>query len=90
MSNQGRHKRQVLKFQHQRYENVTPEILVKSAWVSTSLALILTLPPLGIFVTLYETGSNIALAAAIGFGLHFAILAFSKRISKILASLFDE
>ncbi len=79
----------VLKFQSQRLENVTPELLAKSAWVTTALAMIFALPPLGVFITLYELGFGIAIAAVVGFGLHFAILVFARRISAALSKLFD-
>lgn len=82
--------RQVLKFNKISYENLTPELVARSMWISTALAIIFTLPPVGIFIALYQTGSNIGIAAVIGFGLHFAILAFSSRISAGLIKLFED
>jgi hypothetical protein len=64
--------------------------MVKSAWVSTAIALILTLPPLGLFVTLFQETGNLALAAAVGFAVHFALLALSARISSSLSKLFED
>ncbi|HEY7507959.1 MAG TPA: hypothetical protein VH677_02425 [Nitrososphaera sp.] len=81
--------KQTLKFGIQRYENLTPELLTKSVWVSTALAMIFALPPIAIFIGLYETGMNIGIAAGIGFGVHFATLAFAKRIVSMLGKLFD-
>lgn len=81
--------RQKLRFPGQSYENITPELLTKSIWVSTALAMIFALPPIATFTGLYQNGVNISVAAGIGFGLHFAILAFSKKISSALATLFD-
>ncbi len=68
---------------------MTPELLAKSAWVSTGMALIFSLPPLGLFVGLYEAGAHIGVAAGIGFGIHFTTLAFSRKIAASLAKLFD-
>ncbi len=79
---------QKLKFPGQSYANLTPELMFKSMWTSTVLAMIFVLPPVGLFFGLYESGINIGIAAGIGFGLHFAILAFSKKISAALVKLF--
>lgn len=79
-----------LKFQSQRLDQLPPDILIKGGWVSTAMALILTLPPLALFIGLYQMADlNIGLAAGIGFGIHFGLLAFSRRISKAIGSLFD-
>lgn len=79
-----------LKFQSQRIEQLPPDILIKGGWVSTAMALIMSIPPLGLFIGLYQVADmNIGLAAGIGFGNHFAVLAFSRRISKLIGSLFD-
>lgn len=82
--------RQALKFKGRSFENLTPELVAKSMWMSTALAMIFALPPVGIFIGLYQAGINIAIAAALGFGIHFAILAFSKRISHGLVKLFED
>ncbi len=69
---------------YRKKEPITTEILVNTVWVSTFLALILTLPALGVFLGIYFTTLNILTAAMVGFGLHFTTLAFSDRISKSL------
>jgi hypothetical protein len=66
---------------------ITTETLVNTVWVSTFLALILTIPALGVFFGIYYATSNVLVAAAIGFGLHFVALAFSDRISKLLTGI---
>jgi hypothetical protein len=66
---------------------MTPELLAKSMWMSTGMALIFSLPPLGLFIGMYEAGINIGAAAGVGFGLHFATLAFSKKIASGLSKL---
>ena len=63
---------------------LTYDVLVNTLWVSTILALILTLPSVGIFLYVFlETGSWLT-GALLAFGIHFVILAFSERISKFL------
>ncbi|MDH5657867.1 MAG: hypothetical protein OEY17_00775 [Nitrosopumilus sp.] len=63
---------------------VSAEVLIRFIWVSSFLAMIFTLPPLGLFLGFYFLTGELVLGAAIGFGLHFVILAFSGRISKII------
>lgn len=82
--------RQALKFKSGSFENLTPELVAKSIWMSTALAMIFALPPVGLFIGLYQSGVNIAIAAAIGFGIHFALLVFSKKISFGLVKLFED
>ena len=70
--------------------NLTPDFMVKSAWVSTAIALILTLPPLGLFLAIFQSTGNLLLGVTIGFGLHFLLLALSTRISSALSTLFED
>jgi hypothetical protein len=72
---------------HRKKTDVTTETLVNTVWVSTFLALILTLPALGLFLGIYFTTSNLVAGAVVGFGLHFVTLAFSDRISRFLTGL---
>lgn len=51
---------------------------------STILALIFTLPALGVFLGIYYSTGNLLVGAVVGFGLHFVALAFSGRISKFV------
>ena len=71
---------------------LTYDVLVNTLWVSTILALILTLPSVGIFLYVFlETGSWLT-GALLAFGIHFVILAFLERISNFLLkfSFFEE
>jgi hypothetical protein len=77
-------------FSSRRLENVSPDTLIKSFWVSSALALIMTFPPLGIFLAFYYSGCNILAGAIMGFGLHFVLLAVSERMSSGLSRLFDD
>jgi hypothetical protein len=79
-----------LRFESQKINKLPPHIVFKGTWVSTALALILTIPALGLFIGLNYLGMNIGISAGIGFGLHFALLAFSTRISKAISSLLED
>jgi hypothetical protein len=70
-------------------DNTSPDTVLKSLWVSTALALILSLPSLAIFLGLLHLTSNITIGVVIGFTTHFVLLALSPRTSQILSSLFD-
>lgn len=72
---------------HRKKQDITTEALVNTVWVSTFLALILTIPPLGIFLGIYFTTTNLVVGAVVGFGIHFVTLAFSDRISKKLTEI---
>lgn len=72
---------------HRKKSDITTEALVNTIWVSTFLALILTIPALGIFLGIYFMTSNLVVGAVVGFGVHFVTLAFSDRISKKLTGI---
>ena len=69
--------------------NISSEVLVKMIWVSSFLAIIFTLPALGIFLGIYYTTGNLLVGAVLGFGVHFVTLAFSGKISKFVTKLID-
>jgi hypothetical protein len=71
-------------------DNLSPDFMVKSAWVSTAIALILTLPPLGLFMAIFQTTGNLFLGTAVGFGVHFLLIALSAKISSALSTLFED
>jgi hypothetical protein len=66
---------------------ISTETLVNTVWVSSFLAMIFTLPPLGLFLGIYFWTGDLVIGAIIGFGIHFVILAFSGRISKIITKI---
>lgn len=72
---------------HKKKSEITTDVLVNTVWVSTFLAMILTLPALGVFLGIYLTTSNLLIGAVVGFGLHFVALAFSDRISRFLTGI---
>lgn len=63
------------------------EIMTKTIWISTFLAMILSLPPLGLFLGIYFLTGNLIIGAIVGFGVHFVILVFSSKISKFLINI---
>ena len=67
--------------------DVTAEVLVNTIWVSSFLAMIFTLPPLGLFLGIYFLTGELIMGAVIGFGIHFVILAFSGKISKVITRI---
>lgn len=48
------------------------------------MAVLFAVPPICIFLGLHHYTGNVLAAAAAGFGVHFAILAFSPRIAELL------
>ncbi len=66
---------------------ISTETLVNTIWVSSFLAMIFTLPPLGLFLGIYFWTGDLVIGAIIGFSVHFVILAFSGRISKIITKI---
>jgi len=70
--------------------NLAPDFMVKSAWVSTALALILTLPPMGLLIAIFEATGNLFVSIPVGFGLHFLLIFLSTKISSALSTLFED
>lgn len=79
-----------LRYVNHPLDNLTPDFMVKSAWVSTAVALILTLPPLGLFIALFQSTENLFVAVPVGFGLHFVLIGLSGKISSALSTLFED
>ena len=67
--------------------NISSETLFRMIWVSSFLAMIFTLPALGIFLGIYYTTGNLIVGAVLGFGVHFVSLVFSGKISKFLTKI---
>jgi hypothetical protein len=66
---------------------ISTELLIKFIWVSSFLAMIFALPPLTVFLGIYFLTGELIIGAVIGFGLHFVILIFSEKISKVITKL---
>ncbi len=67
--------------------NISIEVITNTIWISVFLALILSIPPLCIFLGIYFLMGNLIVGAIVGFGVHFIILAFSNKISKFLTNI---
>jgi len=67
--------------------SVSAEVLIRMIWVSSLLAMVFTLPALGIFLGIYYGTGQVLIGAVLGFGVHFVTLAFSPRISKFITRL---
>ena len=77
-------------FNAQRANDGTePDDVIKSVWVSTALALVLSLPSLAVFLTLLHLTNNILVGGVTGFATHFILLALSPRTSEVLLYLFE-
>ena len=67
--------------------DISTETVINTIWISSFLAMIFSIPPLGLFLGIYFGTGNLVLGAVMGFGAHFVILAFSSRISKFLTKI---
>jgi len=76
-------------FPCQKTENVTPEIMIKMISTSAILALLFTVPALGIFLGIYWYTDNLLMSAIIGFAIHFLTIGLSHPISQFISSYFD-
>ena len=76
----------MIRFQNKKTK-ISTEIMTNTIWISTFLAMILSLPPLGLFLGIYFGTGNLIIGAIVGFGVHFIILVFSSKISKFLTSI---
>lgn len=70
-------------------KKVPTEVLVNTIWISTFLAMIFTLPALGLFLGIYYGTGNLLLGALLGFSVHFIAFAFSGKISKLLTKIMN-
>ena len=70
-------------------KKIPPKLIINTIWISTFLAMIFTLPSLGIFLGIYYGTGNLILGAVLGFGVHVVALVFSTRISKFLIKIMN-
>lgn len=70
-------------------KKIPNEVIVNTIWISTFLAMVFTLPALGIFLGVYYGTGNLILAALLGFSVHFVAFAFSNRISKFFTRIIN-
>lgn len=70
-------------------KKIPTEVVINTIWISTFLAMIFTIPALGIFLGIYYSTGNLVIGAVLGFSVHFIAFAFSGRISKFLTKLMN-
>jgi len=70
-------------------KKVPTEVIVNTIWISTFLAMIFTIPALGIFLGIFYGTGNLILGALLGFSVHFVALAFSGKISRFLVKIMN-
>ena len=70
-------------------KKVPPEVIINTIWISTFLAMIFTLPALGIFLGIYYSTGNLVLGAVLGFSVHFTAFAFSGKISRFITKIMN-
>ncbi len=68
-------------------QGISTETVINTVWVSAFMAMIFSLPPLGIFLGIYFGTGNLIIGAILGFSVHFVTLAFSAKISKCLTQI---
>lgn len=66
---------------------ISTEAAINTVWISTFMAMIFSLPPLGIFLGIYFGTGDLIVGAVLGFGVHFVTLALAGRISKFLTRI---
>lgn len=76
----------MIKFPSEK-KDISTEAVINTIWVSTFMAMIFALPPLGIFLGIYYGTGSLIIGAVLGFGVHFATLAFAGKISKFLVRI---
>jgi len=67
--------------------DVPSDLLVKTIWKSSVLAVIFVVPALSVFLGIYYSTGNLIISAVLGFGIHFITLAFSGKISRWLVKI---
>lgn len=67
--------------------DISTEVVINTIWISAFMAMIFSLPPLGIFLGIYFGTGNLVVGAVLGFGVHFVTLAFAGRISRFLTQI---
>ena len=72
------------------YKDGNVDFLTLGFWVSSILAIILTVPSIGIFVYFFSMLDSIVAGALLAFGIHFALLSISDNIAKFLIRVIDD
>jgi hypothetical protein len=77
----------LLFFYRRKYLNNQHFALLQFFWANTALAILITMPMLGLMLYFHLNYNNLFFGTIVGFSAHVLVLALSKRISSILISL---
>jgi hypothetical protein len=61
--------------------------LLQYFWANTALAILITMPMVGLMLYFHLNYNNLLSGTLIGFSIHIIVLAFSKRLSSMLINL---
>ena len=77
----------LLFFYRKNYVNNEHFSLLQFFWANTALAILITMPMLGLMLYFHLNYNNLFFGTIVGFSVHVLVLAFSKRLSSILITL---
>jgi hypothetical protein len=61
--------------------------LLQYFWANTALAILITMPMLGLMLYFHLNYNNLLFGTLMGFSVHIIVLVFSKRLSSMLINL---
>ena len=77
----------LLFFYRKNYVNNEHFSFLQFFWANTALAILITMPMLGLMLYFHLNYNNLFFGTIVGFSVHVLVLAFSKRLSSILINL---
>lgn len=77
----------LLFFYRKKHVNDQDFTLLQYFWANTALAILITMPMVGLMLYFHLNYNNLLSGMLIGFSIHVIVLAFSKRLSSMLINL---
>jgi hypothetical protein len=77
----------LLFFYRKKHVNDQDFTLLQYFWANTALAILITMPMMGLMLYFHLNYNNLLSGTLIGFSIHIVVLAFSKRLSSMLINL---
>jgi hypothetical protein len=77
----------LLFFYRKKHVNDQDFTLLQYFWANTALAILITMPMVGLMLYFHLNYNNLLSGTLIGFSIHVIVLAFSKRLSSMLINL---
>ena len=71
------------------YKDAQIDFLTVGFWISSTIAAILAIPSILIFIFIFVTFDSILAGALLAFGIHFSLLSISDKISKFLLNVIN-